>query len=102
MTRRSVHAATTLSLLLALATSSNAWAYRPFDGTDADVAETGKFELELGPVHYYEQAGSPYLITPATVLNLGIFPRWELVVDFQNYVALDRQAPADQLLDTDV
>jgi hypothetical protein len=27
-------------------------AYRPFDGTDAAVAETGEMEIELGPVEY--------------------------------------------------
>ena len=27
-------------------------AYRPFDGTDAAVAETGEIEIELGPVEY--------------------------------------------------
>jgi hypothetical protein len=94
-------------LLLALATSlfaSNAYAYRPFDGTDADVAGLGEFELELGPVHWYSQAGAHYLISPATVLNLGIFRGVELVVDFQNYVGID-EAPGearDRLLDTDV
>jgi hypothetical protein len=81
-----------------------ALAYRPFDGTDADVAETGNFELELGPVHWYSQSDRHYLIAPATVLNLGLLPRWELVVDFQNFVGLDAPPgqPRDQLLDTDV
>ena len=68
--------------------ASRAEAYRPFDGTDADVAELGSFELELGPVHWYDRAGQNYLIAPATVLNLGIFERTELVVDFQHFVAL--------------
>ena len=27
-------------------------AYRPFDGTDAAVADTGDVEIELGPVEY--------------------------------------------------
>jgi hypothetical protein len=82
----------------------DALAYRPFDGTDADVAELGDFELELGPVHWYSQGDAHSLIAPATVLNLGFLPRWELVVDFQNFVALDapRGQPRDQLLDTDV
>ena len=82
----------------------DALAYRPFDGTDADVAELGDFELELGPVHWYSQSDRHYLIAPATVLNLGFLPRWELVVDFQNYVGIDTPAgqPRDQLLDTDI
>jgi hypothetical protein len=93
------------SIVLALATSgAAARAYRPFDGTDADVAGLGDFELELGPVHWYSQGESHYLLAPATVLNLGFAPHWELVVDFQNYVGID-QPPGearDRLLDTDV
>jgi hypothetical protein len=94
-----------LSLMLAaMAITSDALAYRPFDGTDADVAELGHFELELGPVHWYSQRDTHDLVAPDTVLNLGFLPRWELVVDAQNFVALDapRGAPGDQLLDTDV
>lgn len=92
-------------VVLALGTvAPDALAYRPFDGTDADVAETGSFELELGPVHWYSQSNRHYLIAPATVLNFGFMPRFELVVDFQNFVGLDTPAgqPRDQLLDTDV
>jgi hypothetical protein len=95
--------ATNIVLALITATSA-AQAYRPFDGTDADVAALGDFELELGPVHWYSQGDSHYLLAPATVLNLGFLPRWELVVDFQNYVGID-QPPGearDRLLDTDI
>jgi len=94
-----------LSLSLgALTVAPDALAYRPFDGTDADVAELGDFELELGPVHWYSQRDTHYLIAPATVLNLGFLPRWELVVDFQNFVGLDMPAgqSRDRLLDTDI
>jgi len=87
---------------LTLATSARA--YRPFDGTDADVAPQGDFELELGPVHWYSQGPAHYLIAPATVLNLGFAPGCEIVADLQNFVALDGlpgQA-SDRLLDTDV
>lgn len=94
----------TAILLALVCTAPRALAYRPFDGTDADVAEHGDFELELGPVHWYSQGDSHYLLAPATVLNLGFLPRWELVVDFQNYVGID-QPPGearDRLLDTDV
>jgi hypothetical protein len=84
--------------------TGDAFAYRPFDGTDADVAELGHFELELGPVHWYSQRDAHYVIAPATVLNLGYAPGWELVVDFQNYVGIDvlPGQPRDQLLDTDI
>ena len=97
-------AALVLSCAAVLTSAADARAYRPFDGTDADVAEYGTFELELGPVHWYSQGDTHYVIAPATVLNLGIIPRVELVVDFQNYVGIDipQGQPRDQLLDTDV
>jgi hypothetical protein len=94
-----------MAVVMALVTpTSTAHAYRPFDGTDADVAELGDFELELGPVHWYSQGDSHYLLAPATVLNLGFLRRWELVIDFQNSVGLDPPPgeARDRLLDTDV
>jgi hypothetical protein len=42
----------------------DARAYRPCDGTDADVAEYGHFELELGPTHYYREGDRNFLIAP--------------------------------------
>lgn len=92
-------------LVLGIATAARkAHAYRPFDGTDADVASVGEFELEIGPAHFYSQGGAHYLVSPATVLNFGLVPRLELVVDFKNFVGLEAvpgQA-RDRLLDTDV
>jgi hypothetical protein len=88
----------------ALLCSSRAQAYRPFDGTDADVAELGSFELEMGPVHWYDRAGQQYLLTPVTVLNFGILPGTELVIDFRGSLAvgpLDGR-PRAGLLGTDV
>jgi hypothetical protein len=99
--RRLVSCATALVVLTA---ASDAWCYRPFDGTDADVADFGEFELELGPAQYFVSGGSHYAITPATVLNLGFAPRWELVCDFKSFVAL-QPVPNEarwRLLDTDV
>ena len=61
--------------------ASDAKAYRPFDGTDGDVAELGEFELELGPLDYAQQGTEKAFFTP-TVLNLGVLPRMELVADF--------------------
>jgi hypothetical protein len=89
---------------LATAWASPARAYRPFDGTDADVADLGNFELELGPVGWYSQGPGRYLVAPATVLNLGFARGWEVVTDFQNFVGLEPlpgQARV-QLLETDV
>ncbi len=89
---------------LVFAWTSPARAYRPFDGTDADVADVGNFELELGPVGWYAQGPGHYLVAPATVLNLGFAPGWEVVGDFQNFVGLDPLVPGQarvRLLETD-
>jgi hypothetical protein len=78
----------------ALFSSARADAYRPFDGTDADVAEQNVFELELGPVHYLREGNQNYLVAPALVLNLGVFDRTELVVDADDFVAVGKLDPA--------
>jgi hypothetical protein len=77
----------------------DAWAYRPFDGTDAAVADTGEFELELGPAHLYRLGTKQYTLMPATVLNLGLVRDLELVVDVKNSFV---RAPKLQLVDDDV
>ena len=59
---------------------ASARAYRPFDETDADVAETHDIELELGPVGYLHQpTGSTFI--PGFILNYGVVHRVELVFD---------------------
>lgn len=87
--RQRKRAAPVCVVLAVLGSPRPAFGYRPFDGTDADVAAFGDFELELGPVHWYSQGPNAYLIAPATVLNLGFAPSWELVCDYQNFVAID-------------
>ena len=82
-----------LLVLAGMLVSVPAAAYRPFDGTDADTADVGVFELELGPAHYYRQGSQNYLIAPAMVLNLGIFKNTELVIDTDEFVALGSLAP---------
>jgi hypothetical protein len=67
-------------VLLALAWCPDALAYRPFDGTDAAVAEPGVVEIELGPSQYLEQGSNRTLVAPAAVLNYGFADRWELVL----------------------
>jgi hypothetical protein len=81
-----------------------AHAYRPFDGTDADVAEPGEFELEIGPSYQAGRHSPRSLTLPSTVLNFGIQPGWELVIDGKGLLSLDREAgeSAMKLTDTDV
>jgi hypothetical protein len=96
--------ASALVPIAALTFTVPASAYRPFDGTDADVAARGEFELELGPSDFYRVSGRNYLIVPSTVLNLGVLPETELVADIHNFIALNPEpgAPRDRLLDTDL
>jgi len=82
------------SFLLATATWARpASAYRPFDGTDADVAEEGTFELELGPVGYWRQDGNDSLVVPSLVLNQGIADDIELVLQTNRFEALGPLTP---------
>jgi hypothetical protein len=78
-----------------LLVARDALAYRPFDGTDADVAEYGAFELELGPTQYDREGDREFLVAPATVLNLGVAKDTELVVDFDDLVARGALGPGE-------
>jgi hypothetical protein len=57
-----------------------AHAYRPFEQTDADVAAQRAWELELGPVGVASQAQQRWF-SPDFVVNYGVAPRFELVLD---------------------
>jgi hypothetical protein len=82
-----VKAGIALAALLAMAQTS-AWGYRPFDGTDADVAKPG--ELELGPVGRLREGGRRFLVAPAAVANFGLSGERELVIEGRREIA--RQA----------
>ena len=60
-----------------------AWAYRPFEQTDADVADLHCIELELGPVALRRSPAELVLAAPSLVVNYGIAPGVELVVEGQ-------------------
>jgi hypothetical protein len=69
-----------------LAGALNCWcgsaqAYRPFDGTDAAVAELGQVETELGPAEYLREGAARTLFAPSSVFNYGVAPGWEAVVE---------------------
>ncbi len=66
-----------------LAWSPAALAYRPFDGTDAAVADPGEMEIEFQPAGTIRQDGETTLIAPATVLNFGLPHDWEAVLESQ-------------------
>jgi len=58
----------------------SAWAYRPFDQTDADVAEVHVMELELGPLQFQRSGGRTGYV-PTFIFNYGAIFGWELVVE---------------------
>lgn len=58
-----------------------AQAFRPFDGTDAAVADTGKVEIELGPAEYLRDGTTRTLFAPSARFNYGFAPNWEAVVE---------------------
>jgi hypothetical protein len=60
-----------------------AQAYRPFDGTDAAVADKDQLEIELGPAEYRRQGAERTLFAPDTRFNYGFAPGWEAVIEGQ-------------------
>src|SRR5258708_21069512 len=80
MSRRARHAGLALATVLIVACGSNAFAYRPFDGTDAAVAEPGVVEIELGPAQYLQVGPDRALVAPTVIFNYGIAERWEMVL----------------------
>jgi hypothetical protein len=77
-----------LGLVLTCGWSAPAYAYRPFDSTDADVAKQGEIDLECGPFGYIVEGDSRVLVVPAAILNFGMTEGWELVIEGRNFVRL--------------
>ena len=86
----------TASCLVALLFATGcgtAFAYRPFDGTDAAVADPGEMEVELQPAGGKSSAGQKILIAPATVLNFGFAKDWEAVFEGRLETPLPTSGP---------
>src|SRR5438128_1541099 len=88
--RRSVRA---LVLAFILQGPFPAHAYRPFDGTDAAVADPGEVEIELQPAGRIRQGADKTLIAPGTVFNFGLSEGWEAVFEGQGQTPLSPAAP---------
>jgi hypothetical protein len=58
--------------------ATRAHAYRPFDGTDADVSGTGEIEIEIAPLGYLRSQHQSAVVFANTIFNYGFIPRWEL------------------------
>ncbi|MEO5989316.1 MAG: hypothetical protein ABIU54_03905 [Candidatus Eisenbacteria bacterium] len=74
--------------LLVFTAARPAYAYRPFDGTDADVAEAHLFELEFSPLSYARFAQERSLIVPQVTLNYGTGSGFEFVLEGQGVMLM--------------
>jgi hypothetical protein len=61
--------------------STEACAFRPFDGTDAAVADPGQVEIELQPLGYLRDGSDHSLLAPGTRINYGFAEDWEAVLE---------------------
>ena len=68
-------------MMCAVTWCSSAFAYRPFDSTDADVVGAGVFELEFGPVGYLKEGRDKFLVMPAAIANFGLAGDREVVIE---------------------
>jgi hypothetical protein len=66
-----------------VAFSAPALAFRPFDGTDAEVAELNHFDIELQPFGALQEGPDKKLVAPETVINYGFTKDWEAVLQGQ-------------------
>jgi hypothetical protein len=104
---RRAHPAPALQLftaVLLLTCAQTAFAYRPFDSTDAAVAGPREFELELGPLGRLREGSKRVRVAPAVIGNFGFSGDRELVVQGQREIALDRDPgePAASIVDNGI
>jgi hypothetical protein len=83
----------TLAALGLLACCNPAFAYRPFDGTDAAVAAKGEVEIELQPAGPLRDESGTSLLAPVTVFNYGFSEGWEAVLEGQGQTPLSPSGP---------
>jgi hypothetical protein len=69
------------TVLVASSHSPPVYAYRPFDGTDAAVADVGELEFELQPAGMLQEGASQTLVAPWLVTNFGFAKNWEAVLE---------------------
>jgi hypothetical protein len=88
-------AASLIFLSVGGAGSGPAFAYRPFEGTDAALADPGELEIELQPAGVQHEQGSHTLIAPWTVLNFGLKEGWEAVFEGRGETPLSPSGPTE-------
>jgi len=90
-----------IAAVLVVCWGGAARAYRPFDGTDAAVAETGEVEIELGPVEYLRDGAERALLAPDVRLNYGFTPGWEASLEGKLAHGLTAATPGASLTESD-
>jgi hypothetical protein len=98
MRRRLAASATAMLSFFVMVWSPEALAYRPFDGTDAAVADLGDVEVELGPAGYLREGSERTLIAPAARFNYGFANGWEAVIEGQAAHGLSGDARRSSLI----
>ncbi len=76
------------SMAFGLAWPLPARAYRPFDSTDAAVADEGEVEIELGPAGFVKEGGEAALVAPSASFNWGFAHGFELVLEGRHFVRI--------------
>jgi hypothetical protein len=84
-------AAVTIIGISVFASVRPAAAYRPFDGTDAAVADVGEVEIELQPIGVI-RAGSAKGLSD-TIFNYGVADRWEVVLQVTPQIVAEGAGP---------
>jgi len=75
-------------------------AYRPFDGTDAAVVETGEMEIELGPVESLRVGAERTLLAPDLRINYGFISGWEAALEGKLTHGLTSGVPGTSLVES--
>jgi hypothetical protein len=97
----SVKSVAALIAAVVVAWRGAARAYRPFDGTDAAVAETGEMEIELGPVEYLRDGADRTLLAPDLRINFGFMPGWEAALEGKVAHGVTAAIPGTSLVEGD-
>jgi hypothetical protein len=82
--RRQIHfglTASVASITWLLCWCTTTLAYRPFDGTDASVADLGEFETEFQPAGALWDGSQTTLIAPELMFNFGFKENWEATLE---------------------
>src|SRR5215471_576101 len=70
-----------------------AFAYRPFDGTDAAVTDPGQVEVELQPAGRLQEGSQSFLVAPGLVVNFGLTKGLEAVFEGRLLTPLSSSEP---------